>query len=183
MTQISRHAPWHRSAHFAIALVSAGMAASCASGGDYPSLAIRDVERVSRTVEPVTPEASSAPLPAPSTGLADRLAQLAEQARAAHARFLGRGGRARALVSQASGAAQGSEAWALATVALSELEAARGSTSIALAELDALHTADQLRGNGLPTADSPAIAAARDAAAALVEEETRVVDSLRGQLR
>ncbi len=183
MKQICRHALWHGAVLSATALIAAGTVSGCASGESYPSLAIRDVERASYTVEPAAPEPAPPPLAPPSPGLDGRLAQLADSARAAHSRFLARTARARTLVTQASGAATGSEAWAVATVALSELEAARGGTSIALAELDALHTADQLRSNGLPTADSPAIAAARDRAASLVDEETRVIDSLRSQLR
>lgn len=183
MKQISGRALWHRTALSAVAIAAAGTTGGCAADGTYPSLAIRDVERASYTLEPAASELEP-PAPAPpSPGLDGRLAQLADSARAAHSRFLARTARARMLVSQASGAATGSEAWAVATVALSELQAARGVASIALAELDALHTEDQLRGNGLPTADSPAIAAARDAAAALVDEETRVIDSLRGRLR
>ena len=183
MKQISRHALWHRTALSTTVLIAAGTVGGCTSVGSYPSLAIRDVERASYTVEPAAPEpAPPAPAP-PSPGLDGRLAQLADSARAAHSRFVARTGRAQTLVAQASGAATGSEAWAVATVALSELEAARGGTSIALAELDALHMADQLRGNGLPTADSPAIAAARDAAEGLIEEQTRVIDSLRSRLR
>jgi hypothetical protein len=183
MKQISGLALWHRTAVSTTMLIAAATVGGCASGGSYPSLAIRDVERASYTVEPAAPDpAPPAPAP-PSPGLDGRLAQLADSARAAHSRFLARTARARTLVTQASGAPTGSEGWAVATVALSELEAARGAASIALAELDALHTADQLRGNGLPTTDSPAIAAARDVAAGLVDEETRVIDSLRSRLR
>ena len=63
--------------------------AACQSApGDYPSLAIRDVERVEGRYEPISGDPIDVPPTCPLDGPLDqRLAALLEQGRSAHARF------------------------------------------------------------------------------------------------
>ncbi|MCK9542401.1 MAG: hypothetical protein M0R03_10285 [Novosphingobium sp.] len=157
--------------------------AGCASPGDYPSLAIRDAERVSATVEPVSPNATPAPLPPPAPELADRLSQLVAQARDAHNRFGQMRGRAESALGRAGGSGPGSDGWAAATMALADLTTARGATMSALTELDLLATADALKGGGAPTGDTVTIAAARDEVAVWVAAEDGVLATLGSRLR
>ncbi|MFA7586532.1 MAG: hypothetical protein WCY11_10135, partial [Novosphingobium sp.] len=105
-----------------IILVTLGLSVSaCASAGDYPSLARRDVERIGN--EPAAPPPTvESPPQAPSSTVVARLSTLVEQARAAHGRFLDRRTRAERQVAGGSGAAIGSENWSVAAVALADLE-------------------------------------------------------------
>ncbi len=96
---------------------------ACGSNEGFPSLARRPAERISGTSPGV--EATPAPPPAPiapDLGLQSRLARWLEQARGAHARFNGLRPRVAQLASGARGAAVASESWAVATVALAELD-------------------------------------------------------------
>jgi hypothetical protein len=158
--------------------------AGCAATSDYPSLERRPAERASGTATPVTPEAPPvAPAP-PSPELTSRLAQLVEQARAAHQRFAARRGGAERLVASGGGGAPGSEGWSLATVALSDLESTRSDVMIALAELDQLYGSEAVASaeTGNRALIEP-IAAARDQVTALVDEEDRVLAGLRARMR
>jgi hypothetical protein len=109
--------------------------------------------------------------------LIERIAALEAKARSAHERFVARSGPARSLVAAAAGAPVASESWSVATIALSELEAARSEAMIALADLDALHARAVVDGT-----DSPVITKAREAVLALVGEEDRVLGGLQGRL-
>lgn len=162
------------------ALSGAALLSACAEeAGGYPSLARRPAERVSGTSD-VVPAIPSAPLPPapPSPELSARLAGLVQQAEAAHQRFNSREARARGLVSAAAGAAVATESWAVATVALADLESARSDAMIALADLDQLYAAQRIEGS-----DALATGAARQTVIALVAQEDLVLASLRGQLR
>ena len=120
-----------------IALACAATAA-CASGPDaYPSLAIRDAERVSGTLQPAEPYV---PTPAAPAVLANA-ATLVEQAAAAHESYRGKLAGARSAVEAARGAGFGSEPWAAASVAIAGLETERSRAMIALADLDRLAVA------------------------------------------
>lgn len=152
----------------------ATLAACAADTKNYPSLARRAVER--GTAAAPVPAPSPAPQP-PSPELTSRLASLVEQAREAHGRFESRQARAGQTVASGSGAARGSEGWAVATIAVSELESARSAAMIALADLDQLYAAARIEGS-----DSAAIAAARDQVSGWIGEEDRVLASLRGRL-
>lgn len=149
---------------------------ACANDlAEYPSLARRPAERVSGQISPVVP--SNEPGPAPAAGVLGRLDSLVAQAREADARFRTREGQARNLVSAASGAALGSESWAVASVALSQLESARSDAMLALAELDELYAAARIGAE-----DARAIAAARDTVMAMVTEQDRIIGDLGSQL-
>ncbi len=151
----------------------------CAASADYPSLSRRPAERISGSAQAVTPQPAQAPVPAPSAEFTERLTQLIEQAGDAHRRFSGQSARTERLVSAAAGAAVASESWAVASVALAELESARSDAMVALAELDQIYAAEAIAG----TADRDAAAAAREQVVALVSEEDEVLARLRGRLR
>jgi len=159
------------------ALAFSALLASCAGApeGAYPSLAIRDIERVSGTL--AAPEPLPAPEPpAPATLL--RLDDLTDQASAAHARFLEAAPAAGRLTQEAG--AVGTEGWARGQVALADLQAIRSQAMIALADLDRLYVdAVTERGGG---AVQP-IATARDSVGAMIAEEDRVIATLAAGLR
>jgi hypothetical protein len=151
---------------------------ACASDTvNYPSLARRDIERITVSPEAVpanqVPPAVAAP---PSPELTARLTRLVAQAREAHGRFAAHRVRTEQMVGAASGAAVASESWSLAAVALAGLESARSDAMIALADLDQLYAATRIDGD-----DGTAIAAARDQVIALVGEEDRVLAALSGR--
>lgn len=144
--------------------------------GAYPSLAKRPGERITATWPPAPPppEAPPAPLDPATVG---RLDVLLAQVRSADARFHAKGGRARTLVAAAGRAPMGSEAWSIATVAVSELESARAGAMVAMSELDSLYAAARTEGR-----DVNQIEAARNQALAIIAEQDRVLDSLKGKL-
>lgn len=159
-------------------LLSSSLGACATRDNDrYPSLALRDVERIKGTAEPVA-AIPDAPAPvAPSADLTGRLDQLRAQAAAAHAGFSAELPRTEQLVSSASGAQIASESWSVAQAALGGLEAARNPALIALAELDALYVTSEMEVGAVE-----AIEAARDLVRALVKEEDEALDRLAERL-
>jgi hypothetical protein len=163
--------------------------AACAAAKDYPSLARRPAEKITSarqtgSATPVLPETPNAPPAAPSGQLTTRLAQLVDQARAAHKLFSGKRANAERLVAEGGGSTPGSESWSVATVALSDLESARSDSMLALAELDDLYITETIAGS--QTGDrtrTTAIAGARDQVVALIGEEDDVLAHLRGRMR
>ncbi len=191
-----------------LAAASAIVLSGCASAGDYPSLARRPAEGsvspdpaicpANREIlaladdglEPGRVAGSAQPAPAlsipraptaPSRDLTTRLAQLVEQARAAHSRFGDRRAAAERAVAAGSGAAQGSEAWAAASVALSGLETARSDALVALGELDQ-RFAELTTAEAANTFDIEAVSAARDQVESIVMEEDMILAGLRRRL-
>lgn len=159
-----------------LALTALTLAACAKDAGTYPSLARRPAERVSGTAPVVSPAPEATPMPPPPE-LLDRLDRLVAEARSADARFRQNSPRTRALVSAASNAAIASESWAVATVALADLESQRSQAMIALADLDALYAAAAVAGS-----DSSAVARAREQVIAMVGEEDAVLSELKSQL-
>lgn len=157
---------------------------ACAASGDYPSLSIRQAERISGSANVVAAQPGPAALPAPNPEFAARLAQLVDQGRDAHQRFSARRGGAEQRVMAASGAAVASEAWSVASVALADLEASRSEAMVALGELDAIYAAEAIAAteSGDPS-KRDAAATARDQVTAIVGEEDDVLARLRGKLR
>lgn len=153
--------------------VTALLIAGCASPGRYPSLALRDSERATGTLQPAEPE-PYAPPATPAETL-DRIAKLTSEAEAAHRTFLSVAEKGRAAILAGRAAATGSEAWARAQVALADLEASRSQAMVALADLDLLFVDAELAG-----AELDRIAAARESVLALVDSENRTIDELRG---
>ena len=192
------------------ALLRAGPAAAlfllagCASDGAFPSLARRPAEGIgeSGSAASSTPgriagsAAPAAPAPdvataqqAVSADLPARLAELGASARAASERFTGKRARAEQLVSAARGAAPGTEAWSVATIAMADLESARSDVMVSLGELDRLYAAariDAAAKNAGPEqvdgGDGGAIAAVRDQVTAWVADEDAVLADLGGRL-
>lgn len=104
--------------------------ASCAAGGDFPSLAPRPIERELAVERPVAPAPDIAADPA----LGARVAELVRQARAGDSAF---GTALAGARSAAAGAGVvGSDGWIAAQAAISRVEAARAEVVTALAELD-----------------------------------------------
>lgn len=134
----------------------------------YPSLAIRDAERVTGTFEPV-PAPVYVP-PKPGTETLGRIGKLRADAQAAHTKFLAIAERRRDAAGQ--GGDVGSEAWAAAQVAVADLTAARSETMIPLAELDILFVTAQ--NDGAETAE---IEQARSEVDAWVAAEDKLIAS------
>lgn len=102
----------------------------------YPTLARRPVEqRVN--VAPSTVETAPVPEPVSAT-LAEAIRALGRDADTADAAFRAEVEASRPHIASGRGAAEGSESWAAANMALSRLEALRGPALFALAELDRL---------------------------------------------
>lgn len=159
-------------ATMAIAALLAGCAAPRA---DYPSLAVRDSERVSGTMEVAPPPPPPAAQP-PAT--LDQLDELVAHARSAHEQFLAAAPDARDSAQAASEAEPGSEDWGRAQIAIADLEARRSVAMIALADLDRLYV------NASSSAeDLTPIVTARDEIGALVDQQNAVIDSLLGELQ
>ena len=154
------------------ALLPLALLAGCAGpAGDYPSLAIRDVERVAGTLQPE--EAAPYVLPPPSAGALGQAESLARQAEEAHQAFLAEAPRASATVESARGTAVGSENWARAEVALAGLISARSRTMEPLADLDRLLVDAAVEGQDLAP-----IALSRDAVEAQVAAEDAAIARL-----
>jgi len=145
--------------------------AACAAPADqYPSLAMRPAELA---IGAPQPEPEPYVPPATPAAVLERLEQLTAQAAAAHQAFLAAAPGARRAVSAGRGAAQGSEAWALAQTALGGLEAARAPAPIALAELDRLYVDAAVEQSAIDR-----IGAARETVAQQVEEQDSTIAEL-----
>jgi hypothetical protein len=153
-------------------VIAALLLGGCASTERYPSLAIRDAERAMGTLQPAEPEPYVPPATPPET--LDRLSRLVADAQAAHQAFLAAAEKGRATIAAGRGAAEGSDAWSRGQVALADLEASRSQAMITLAELDRLYVDAELAGGELER-----ISAARDVVYALIESESRTIDSWR----
>lgn len=159
-----------------LACASLALGACASSDGPYPSLAKRPAERITATWPPAPPPPPPAPPPL-DAATTSRLDRLLAEVRRADARFDGKQARTRSVVAAARGAAMGSEAWAVATVAVSELEAARAQAMVAMAELDSIYADARTQGR-----DVSGVEAARQQAIAIIAAEDRVLDSLKGAL-
>lgn len=157
-------------------ILSLSLTACAAERGEYPSLERRAMERITATYSPSAP-ATPAPLPPPGAAVTGKLDGLVAQARAADAKFRQKEGRTRSLVGSSAGAELGSESWNVATVAVSELEAARGEAMVALTELDLLFNEAVLAGQ-----DASGIGLARDTVLGIIGYEDRVLGELRSKL-
>ncbi|MBS7670582.1 hypothetical protein [Croceicoccus gelatinilyticus] len=173
----------HAARLLVLACASAALSACASTSSKYPSLAVRDAERMTGSAEPAEPDVT-APVtpPAPPADLPGRLAAIEKMAYASHETFLAREATARAKARSASGAAPGTLAWSDAEVALSSLESARSDTMFALADLDSL-----LAVGAVDEADSgnpaglPQIVTLREKVEGLIAAEDAVLESLRGR--
>lgn len=168
-------------ARFLAMLLPFGMAA-CSTSGAYPSLAVRDVERVAGSGTPA--EGAAAPaipaLPPASADLLTRLQGLVNVAQAADRQFQAGSAAAQRAVSAAG--AKGTDSWSGASVAVAKLETSRSSTMGALAELDLLYADAR---DTAPRDESPsarAIAEARSQVAALTDAQDQLIARLSSRL-
>jgi hypothetical protein len=150
----------------------------CATKVDYPSLARRDAERITGTAQAAASLPVQPPAPPPDAQLSARLSQLVEQARTANGRFTEQRGRTERLVTQGARSAMSSESWAVASVALAQLESSRSDTMIAMTTIDEIHAVDALAHYNTPSGDEPAIAAARAQVTGWIDEQNAVLDTL-----
>ena len=105
------------------------------------------------------------------------MSQLIADARASHAAFAEVADGARSAIAGARGAATGSDAWARGEAALADVRAARGKTTVPLADLDRLLVDATTQGEA-----GDRIEAARAEVAELVAAEDRVVAELSANL-
>lgn len=159
-------------------VVAALMTACSGASGDYPSLAIRDVEReYGRFLPTEGAPAPAAPAarPAPGDPVAPpaRIAALVADADAAFTRFDQRRDTVAALVTAAAGRAVDSPPRARALTALSDLSSLRSATAVPLGDLDVL--AAEAATTFAPT---DRIDEARVAVRALVERQDAVLAEL-----
>ena len=161
-----------------IALPLLAFLASCSTpGGQYPSLAQRAGEDVDPRVPVVSP-VSSGPV---SAGLAAHLDALIDQAESGDAVFREAAANAERLATSAG--APHSEGWVVAQQALSAAQAARGPTTRALGDIDALAaTALQTKG-GMSVADLEAIEKAGARVSQIDRAQAERLDALEARLR
>lgn len=158
-------------------------ATACATASKYPSLAVRDVERVSGSAQGAP---GVAPNPAPvlppaSADLTTRLQALVASARDANQRFEKQ--RPAAERAAATAGAVGSDSWSSGSVALGVLEGSRSQTMMAMAELDLLYANAR---DAAPTDESPsalAIAAARTQVNDWIAAQDTVLETLAAKLK
>lgn len=157
-------------------LPAALLLAGCATPAtQFPSLAIRDSERVSGSMAaPATPVATPAPI-APAT-LA-QLERLLATVRSSHTAFTAATPAAQRAVANARGAALGSDSWSAAQVAVAGLESSRSDGMIALGDLDRLFVDAAVAGDEFERLETARMEADR-----LVAEETAEIDRLLGGL-
>ena len=167
--------------------------AACATTPDsaYPSLGVREAEYesgefprptgdcaidadapVTGQFEPTTPaQPAPPPPPALSADLTQRIAQLVEQARAAHADFEKAIPATRSAVR--SGGGVGSKSWGRAQVAYANLESIHARTAVPFADLDSLLATRSVAGDPVD-----AIAAAQAEIAKLIAQEDAILSEL-----
>ncbi len=114
-------------------LMSTAILAACTTASDrYPTLEIREAERVSGTFD-VADAVEPVPM---GSDTAANLPEIESAARASHKKFLEAVPSARNLIEAARGSTADSNVWAAAQIARADLESQRSETAIALAELD-----------------------------------------------
>lgn len=118
---------------FALFGLACAALAGCAGDSDaYPSLAIRDAERVTGSLLPASQPAA----PALSAQTIESIDTALLAARSMHARFLAARPQAAALVDAARGRGPESDNRAQALIAMADLTSLHSETAIALADLD-----------------------------------------------
>jgi hypothetical protein len=151
-------------------ILAAALLAGCVSQGPFPSLAPRPGEREDWTEEPARP----APAIADDPALSARSAALLGEARQGAGEFDADFGPAERAAAHAGPA--GSDSWIEAQQAISRIEAARGRTGAALAELHQL----RLERANQPTSagDLAALDAAIAQAEAIAARQQQRIDRL-----
>lgn len=114
--------------------------AACAGSADrYPSLSLRDFERIGGQFPGRdSPPARIEPDPLPVTAVAELETALSD-AQARHGRFLAQARQARGVVAAAAGSSSDEKRWTLAMVEMAALDSQHAATTGLLADLDALY--------------------------------------------
>lgn len=121
--------------HFCMATLIGFSLAGCASAdGRYPSLAVRDAERVQGSFEPAPTDQNAAT----GTINPETLDAPFKRASDAHARFTAMQPEVRALVSASRGLSRENDRRARALVGFATLTSLRSQTALALSDLDLL---------------------------------------------
>lgn len=157
-------------------LAVATLAGGCARNPElFPSLSIRDEERVSGVFQPVEVEpVTHAP---PSATTLGRIGQLRAEAAQAHRKFATTVERARSPIAEARAAGRDTDAWSIAEIAIADAESARSETMVALADLDSIYVAAELEAGEITE-----IEAARTEVAGMVAQEDRQIDAMHAAL-
>lgn len=150
------------------------LGACTSAAGEYPSLARRPIEQLSEALP--APPPPPAPLPL-DPAVVRQLDSLLERVRAADAGFQAKVPQVSRSVLAANGAARGTEAWSVAMIALTDLDAARSDAMVALADIDAVYAANRITGAAASEARS-----ARDAANRLIARQDQVMVDLQARL-
>ena len=163
-----------RLSNAAVLLTIPALLAACATSSDkYPTLEVREAERVTGTFE-----APSRLEPALlQDSIAQSLPDFVAAAKNSHTRFVDTAPATRITITAAQGTGSDSNDWAAAQIALADLESHRSDTAIALAELDLLYAQSTLRFE-----QRQAIAAAIVVVEELVAEEDLVLSQLRAAI-
>ncbi len=172
-----RFFPYLRMSGMAIALPVILLAACAAPQANYPSLAVRDAERVQSSFESgAAPAQPAVEIPA-SADLTQRLAQLQSAAASAHRAFLSAAPSAARLVNAASGASNTNDRWASAQIALASLESARSQAAVPLGDLDLMHA-----NAALALEQRSIIEDTRNAVTSMIAEEDAILSTLRRKM-
>ena len=151
--------------------------AGCSShSGPGPSLSPRSAE----AIDPRVPVGGSGVQGPVDQALAARLAELIGVARQGDNAFTVAADEAQRLA--ASAGARQTESWVLAQQAVSAAVAARGVTTRALGDIDALAAAALARQGGIAPADLAAIEAAAAEVGAIDRRQSRTIDALQARL-
>jgi|GEM_PF-352906 len=156
----------------AIAGLAGLLLSGCAaSDGRYPSLAVRDAERVSGEFTPQA-EPTSVPVALPDS---DRIDSAIATAKQANAEFFSQSDEVGALVAASRGTGRESDARARALVAVASLTSLRGQTAGALGQLDTLEAQAATR-----FAETVAIRDAQATVLRMLSAQDQILDSLAG---
>lgn len=169
--------PYPRRPGLAIALSLILLSACAAPQATYPSLSIRDAERIQGSFETgVGPSTSIVATPL-SADITDRLTQLQATAASAHRKFLNAAPGASRIVNAASGASIASDRWSSAQVALADLESVRSQAAVPLGDLDLMHAQASI---ALDQRES--ITRARESVTSMIAEQDAILSVLRAKL-
>lgn len=165
-----------RQATSSILLCSAMLLVGCVGSGDkYPSLAVRDAERVTGAFNPAPTEAEPIQI---DPALLAGLPAIEARAQRSYDAFLAAVPRVEAAVQAARGRSQTSNQWAAAQVSLSDLDAQRSQTAIALADVDQIYAEASS-----DLAMAPEIAELRAKIATQISSEDQILAELRRMIR
>ena len=161
---------------FFVLAATLSLAGCAAPQGSFPSLQSRVAEAIDPRV-PVEAPVNDRPV---NAALADRLQGLIAQARGGDAAFAPLAERAEQLA--ASAGAPESESWTVAQEALSAAVAARGATTRALGDIDALGADTLQAAGGMAPADLAAVQTAASEVSALDRRQAARIDAVQARL-